>query len=402
MDHRRRSVGFFCLGIALFWAALYIYVPILSVYAQSLGASLSLVGLIVASYGVVQLFLRIPLGLASDRLGRRKPFVLAGFLTVALSCLGLALAPTPELLVLFRALAGLAACTWVTSSVLFASYFPPQQVVQATSLVNFFSSGGRVLATTGGGMLAQRFGWVSTFWAGAVLALLGLVAMARAEEDADPVRRPLAWHDVARIGRVPLLVMTSLLATLAQYSSFATTYGFIPVYAAGLGASRADLGWLTAAVQIPYTLVALAGGHLSERIGERVAVVGAALIMAATTLVTPLISGLGFLALTRVGYGVGQGLIYPTLMGLSIRAVPQSERASAMGIFQAVYALGMFGGPAISGLIADHLGLGTMFLVTGGLSLGMALLALWGLRTGEQTLGSSEPARTASPGKPEV
>jgi len=382
--HRRRSVRFFCLGIALFWAALYIYVPILSVYARSLGASLSLVGLIVASYGVIQLLLRIPLGVASDRLGRRRPFVLVGFLTVALSCLGLALAPTPELLILFRALAGLAACTWVTSSVLFASYFPPQQAVRATSLVNFFSSGGRVLATTGGGMLAQRFGWVSTFWAGAALALLGLAAMAQAREEVDPAALPLTWRDVVRIGRVPLLVVTSLLATLAQYSSFATTYGFIPVYADGLGASRAELGWLTAAVQIPYTLVALAAGHLSERIGERRAVVGASLIMALTTLTTPLISSLSLLALARVGYGIGQGVVYPTLMGLSIKAVPQAERASAMGIFQAVYALGMFGGPAISGLIADHLGLGAMFLVTGGVSLGMALLALWGLRAGEQ------------------
>ena len=382
--HRRRSVRFFCLGIALFWAALYIYVPILSVYARSLGASLSLVGLIVASYGVIQLLLRIPLGVASDRLGRRRPFVLVGFLTVALSCLGLALAPTPELLILFRALAGLAACTWVTSSVLFASYFPPQQAVRATSLVNFFSSGGRVLATTGGGMLAQRFGWVSTFWAGAALALLGLAAMAQAREEVDPAALLLTWRDVVRIGRVPLLVVTSLLATLAQYSSFATTYGFIPVYADGLGASRAELGWLTAAVQIPYTLVALAAGHLSERIGERRAVVGASLIMALTTLTTPLISSLSLLALVRVGYGIGQGVVYPTLMGLSIKAVPQAERASAMGIFQAVYALGMFGGPAISGLIADHLGLGAMFLVTGGVSLGMALLALWGLRAGEQ------------------
>jgi MFS family permease len=386
MDHRRRSVMFFCLGIALYWAALYIYVPILSVYAQSLGASLSLVGLIIASYGVVQLFLRIPLGVASDRLGRRKPFVLAGFLTVALSCLGLALAPTPQFLVVFRALAGLAACTWVTSSVLFASYFSPRQAVRATSLVNFVSSGGRVLASTGGGMLAQRFGWASTFWAGAVLALLGLVAMTQAGEDVHPVRQPLAWRDVVRIGRVPLLVTTSLLATLSQYVSFATTYGFIPVYAAGLGSSRAGLGWLTAAVQIPYTLAALAAGRLSERLGERATVVGAALMMAVTTLAIPLVSNVGLLALTRVIYGIGQGIAYSMLMGLSIRAVPQSERASAMGIFQAVYAVGMFGGPAVSGLIADHLGLGTMFLVTGGLCLVMSILAFWRLSEGTGAL----------------
>jgi len=402
MDRLRRSVRSFYLGIALFWAALYIYVPILPVYAQSLGASLSLVGLIVASYGVLQLLLRIPLGVASDRLGRRKPFVLAGFLTVTLSCLGLALATTPELLFLFRALAGLAACTWVTSSVLFASYFPPHQAVRAASLLNFFSSAGRVLATTGGGILAQRFGWVSTFWAGVPLALLGLVVMARAGEDANPTARPPTWGDVLRIGRVPLLVVSSALATLSQYSSFATTYGFVPVYAVGLGASPADLGWLTAAVQIPYTLMAMAAGHLAERVGERMVVAGAALLVTLATLITPFIPSLGLLALTRVGYGVGQGLIYPTLMGLSIKAVPQSQRASAMGIFQAVYALGMFGGPAISGLIADDLGLGTMFLATGGVSLAMALLALWGLRVGERAPGSQELALTSNAGKPEA
>jgi MFS family permease len=388
MDHRRRSIRFFLLGIVLYWMGLYIYVPILPVYAQSMGASLSLVGLIVASYGVVQLLLRIPLGVASDWLGRRKPFVLAGFVVLAISCTGLGLATTPELLLLSRALAGLAACSWVASTVLFASYFPPRQVVQATSLLNFFSSGGRVLATTAGGMLAQRFGWVSTFWAGAGLALLGLVAMAGAgeEENVAPLKRPQAWRDVGRIGRVPLLMISSLLATLVQYSSFTTTYGFIPVYAADLGASGSQLGWMTAATQIPFTLSALAAGRLNERFGERVTIVATGLIMAVTTFLTPFVSNLGLLALTRVGYGMGHGVIYPTLMGLSLRAVRQSERASAMGIFQAVYALGMFGGPALSGLIADVFGLSTMFMVAGGVAVGMAALALWGLRNVEKAL----------------
>ncbi len=381
MDHRRRSIRFFLMGIVLYWVGLYIYVPILPVYAQSMGASLSLVGLIVASYGVVQLLLRIPLGVASDWLGRRKPFVLAGFLVLVLSCTGLGLATTPELLLLSRALAGLAACSWVASTVLFASYFPPRQVVQATSLLNFFSSGGRVLATTVGGMLAQRFGWASTFWAGAGLALLGLIAMAGAGEERStiPTKRPQAWRDVGRIGRVPLLLISSLLATLVQYSSFTTTYGFIPVYAADLGASGAQLGWMTAATQIPFTLSALAASRVNERFGERATVVATALLMAVTTFLTPFVSSLGLLALTRIGYGMGHGIIYPTLMGLSLRAVRQSERASAMGIFQAVYALGMFGGPALSGLIADYYGLSTMFLVAGAVAVGMATLALWGL-----------------------
>jgi len=141
---------------------------------------------------------------------------------------------------------------------------------------------------------------------------------------------------------------------------------------------------MTAATQIPFTLSALAAGRVNERFGERVTVVVTALLMAVTTFLTPFVSNLGLLAVTRIGYGMGHGVIYPTLMSLSLRAVHQSERASAMGIFQAVYALGMFGGPAASGLIADHLGLSTMFLITGGVAVGIAALALWGLRKVEK------------------
>ena len=56
----------------LFWTALYLYVPILPVYARSLGASLSMVGSVIASYAIAQVFLRMPIGVGADALGNRK------------------------------------------------------------------------------------------------------------------------------------------------------------------------------------------------------------------------------------------------------------------------------------------------------------------------------------------
>jgi MFS family permease len=50
-------------------------------------------------------------------------------------------------------------------------------------------------------------------------------------------------------------------------------------------------------------------------------------------------------------------------MGLSIQKVAAEDKATAMGVFQAVYALGMFIGPASAGVIAQILGLdGRIFL----------------------------------------
>jgi len=58
--------------------------------------------------------------------------------------------------------------------------------------------------------------------------------------------------------------------------------------------------------------------------------------------------------------GLAQGVSYPVLMGLSIKYVVDSQRTIAMGLHQSVYAIGMFVGPWLSGLIADAIGLQPM------------------------------------------
>ena len=63
-------------------------------------------------------------------------------------------------------------------------------------------------------------------------------------------------------------------------------------------------------------------------------------------------------------------------MGLSIREISGEDRATAMGVFQAVYAIGMFAGPMTAGAVADWLGLGGAFILSGGVSVIAALTAL--------------------------
>ncbi len=62
-------------------------------------------------------------------------------------------------------------------------------------------------------------------------------------------------------------------------------------------------------------------------------------------------------------------MMQPILMAVAVEAVPQSERGTAMGIFQAVYAVGMFGGPALGGVLGDLVGLSGVFLSTAALCL---------------------------------
>ncbi len=375
----RFSIFLFCLGNFFFWAALYIYMPILSIYSRHLGASMTLAGLVVGAYGFTQLLLRIPLGILSDRWGRRKPFIIGGFIAGIIGCLGLALSPNPWGLMLSRAMLGVSATTWVTSTVLFASYFPSGRVTQAMSLLTFFSSSSQLVTSLVGGKIAEDYGYKTPFYLGAILALCGTFGIVWIVE--RPVRQAnaISLADLRAIGTRPLLLVVSIITAFSQYASFATTYTFTPIYAAELGASKTQLGILTTAALAPYVLGALSGAFLATHLGERKTALTGLILSAGAILVIPFISSLPLLGMSQIVNGLGRGFSYPVLMGLSIKAVPEEEQATAMGFFQAIYALGMFAGPTFGGVVADILGLKGMFISTGALCLAGSALALVGI-----------------------
>ncbi len=384
-SRRRLSVVLFSIAIFLFWAALYIYVPTLPVYAERRGAPLKLVGLIIASYGLTQLILRIPLGLVSDRWGRRKPFVLAGFATTILSCLILAWAPGPGWLLVGRGLAGVAASSWVATTVLFASYFAPEQAVRAASLVTFLSAAAQMAATGAGGRLADAAGWLAPFYAGAVIAVAGAAFMLFVGDEAGARRGSLSWAAFRRVSGRRVLLTAAAIAAVGQWLSQSTTFGFVPNYAAAtLGASRTTLGVLATVTQLAYTLASLGSAVVARRLTPRGTLILGLVLAGLSTAAVPLAPSLLGLAAVRAVFGLGYGLIYPVAMGLSITGVPGEERASAMGIFQALYAIGMFAGPMASGWLAGGIGLQGMFLANSLLPLGTAVAVVWLGRMGRR------------------
>jgi predicted MFS family arabinose efflux permease len=65
------------------------------------------------------------------------------------------------------------------------------------------------------------------------------------------------------------------------------------------------------------------------------------------------------------------------LITLAVLAVPPAQRATAMGVYQAIYALGMLAGPWVAGLLAGTAGLPAMFVVSalvGAAGAGLAVL----------------------------
>jgi len=374
---KRLSVYFLCAATFFFWASLYIYVPILPVYAQILSGSMALVGVALGAYGITQLILRIPLGVWSDSMGARKPFILGGLVCAAAGAAGLALAPDIGLLAVARGFTGVGASTWVVFAVLFARYFPSQKATQAMGLINAVHGLSQVAATYAGGQLTEAYGWQACFYSGGALALVGILCMLKVGEKPGTVNGVLSARQVFRISTVPILLMSSVLAIVVTFVAFATNFGFVPIYAVRIRASKADLGTMTMLMFAAYTGAALLTVLATNRLGTRITVVSGIALMAVGTFAVPLADTVPLLALTQVVSGLGRGLAHPVLMALSIREVVSSEQATAMGVFQALYSIGMFAGPSIAGLWADLFGLESVFTFSGAISLGAVALAVF-------------------------
>jgi predicted MFS family arabinose efflux permease len=375
---RQAALFYFCT--LLYWGGVYIYMPILSPYAEKVSGSLQAVGLIMGAYGLSQLLLRVPLGLWSDRLRRRKPFVLLGFLFDGIACLGLLFSESAAGLFVSVLAAGIASSMWVAFTVLFSSYFPLSRIGQSMSLILFSMRLSQVLSNYSGGAIAEAWGWTAPFYAGLAIAAAGLILAFFIPERRPDMSSGRSLKTLLQAGRNPKLLSVSAFALLMQFAVFAVVYGFTPIYAQRLGASKADLGLLLFFFLSAATLTTLFSGTLARRAGERRIISAAFLLVALSILATPFASRLALLYGVLALHGFGVGFIFPLLMGLAIKPMPPDQQGTAMGFFQSIYAAGMFLGPVLSGWVGEHFGLYSVFFLNGGLCLVASLLTRLKLR----------------------
>ena len=184
------------------------------------------------------------------------------------------------------------------------------------------------------------------------------------------IQADMAHHDTPRVDAYSRYHSTQSLHILGDY------LWLYPGPRSNLGASKLALGIIGVAALVPYTLTAPMNHHFAARLGENRTVFTGILVMAVTMFLVPLIHNIPLLTVAQGASGFGRGLVYPLLMGLSIREISGEDRATAMGVFQAIYAIGMFLGPATAGAVADVAGLSGAFIIAGAVSVVAAVAGL--------------------------
>ncbi len=391
----RRLRSLYIAVAFLYWTSLYLYMPTLPLYIETKTQNMALVGGVLAMYGLWQMLVRLPLGIVADWLGQRKPFIIFGLALSGLGAYLLGSAGTIPGLTVGRAITGLAAGTWVPLVVIYTSLFPPEDVVRASAVATLVSSLSRMLATSVTGFLNNAGGFSLAFYLSAGVAGLAVLVTLIGREKPRPVTPP----SLTGIGRLVLrrdVLIPSLLSAVAQYTVWATTFSFLPLLAQNFGAG----GVLQSALVTMNIALLAIGNFLTAQLLRWVdahrLVFASFILTGVGILVLATASSLAWVFVAQALVGLAAGINYPVLMGMSIAKVDEGERTTAMGVYQSVYAIGMFAGPWLSGILAERIGLQPMFAVTAAACLALGLPGSILLRRLTHTPGKFERGKEST------
>lgn len=155
---------------------LFLLIPVFTLYAMNLkGATPTLMGLALGSYGLTQGLCQIPFGMLSDRFGR-KPMITIGLILFACGSLLGALTDSISGMILARTLQGTGAIGSVLIALL-ADLTPDEQRTKAMAVIGMTIGTSFSLAMVLSPAITHRFGLSGIFYLTAFLSILGILLL---------------------------------------------------------------------------------------------------------------------------------------------------------------------------------------------------------------------------------
>lgn len=370
MNGLSRTYGLFfilCLiGFATFFCS-YLRIPVLPLFAATLGAGPAQVGLINGAFMLATGVLSLPAGLLVDRIGRRIPAV-GGILATSLSSLLVARCSSPGQMAAAYVLFGAGLAAFAPSMLsLVADAMPPARLGRA---YGWYTTGIYVAMTLGpatGGLLGKSLGLRQVFlFSGALLLVVAAAAAvllpgAGARRKSD-FRAMLSASITLLDNRI---LLACLVATVGISVGFGNFLSFLPLYASGKGIDSAGAGLVFAAHGLANVGCRIPVGMVSDRLDRRGIVAAGLVLFAVALAAVGLCDRTGSLAACAVLLGTGMALAFTALGALIAESVPCTQRGLAMGMFNSCIYFGLMGGATVLGAFVDTIGYAAGFTIGG-------------------------------------
>ncbi len=344
-----------------------VVIPVLPVYAESLGASATQLGLVVSLFGVGRLAANIPAGRIAERVDQRI-FLIISVVAVALLMIATGFVQSLEQLLLLRVLTGIAGgCAVTVGNSYIVSTSEPSSRGRAMGLLHAFQLAGGALGPSLGGVVAGTWGYAEAFLVSSAVALMFTVWALFHLDSAPPLPRSSTRAPDGSPRRSWLLADATFLAVcIVGFAVFLTRFGgqqfLVPVLAYdAAGLNPTQLGLILGGITTINICLAFLVGWLTDRYGAKMVIVPT---LAAGGLfsigylwadITPLF--LAILAIT----GILQSFSGPAPAAFLAHVAPPGRHGSSVGIYRTFGDVGAVLGPAALGAMID--GVGSQFAV---------------------------------------
>jgi len=356
-----------------------IMLPLLPLYATSLGATPTVLGLLTSSFAILIAVGQLAGGYLVERIPPRR-LVSLGIGTYAAANVLISTAGAALPLIAFRSLAGLGSGINQVSERLYVAHaIDRARLAFANGVLSAAGSAGSVLGPTVGGLLVVgtsdlRLPFLVVAATSTLAAIGSLFLPKPPAEDRPPAKEPTATDTTAEQLRSAAKAATRLLVILfLVQSAFQAAFGaFITTYAVF---TQERLGWATAEVGLVFSAFGLGSilfgpvlANLADRRGRRdVAILGALLILLFPIAFFAELPRIVLYPVSIIS-GAGVTALEASYFALLADATDGGRRGRAYGWISALSSLGIVVGATVASQLWDRtgdVGLGLLMTAVG-------------------------------------
>ena len=379
-----RSFFYLCtLGVFCFISYNLVRMPVLSLFAESLGAGPERIGLIVSVSTITGVLLKLPSGALSDIYGR-KMLLRIGVVAFGLPPFIYPFISDLNALTALRFVHGLATAIFAPSALATVADLYKERRGAAMGTYTACTQSGSLLGPFLGGWLAHTAGFSAAFVTAGVFGCIAILIFFSLHLDEPPPRvceKGLApvitemgkgFLAVARNRKVLITSSTDAAKMIANGALMA----FLPLYGLSIGLNAGEVGLMFSVQAVTSFLSKPVMGRISDRIGRQPLIVLGLVICAATFISIPHVGSFAVLLVLSSGFGFGEAVVSSSSAALVADSSEFKRLGAGMGMQGTVMDIGHASGPLLAGFLIAHASYQGAFAVIAGIQI-LAAIAFW-------------------------
>jgi len=377
-----RSFVLLCgVGIFCFISYNLVRMPVLALFAQSLGAGPETIGLVVSVSTLTGVFLKLPSGALSDIYGRRILLRL-GVVAFGLPPFFYPFIHNVDALVALRFVHGLATAIFAPSALATVADLYRERRGAAMGAYTACTQAGALLGPVLGGWLVYAAGFPGTFMTAGVFGCVGVMLFALLHLNPPPPRvkekglKPVLddmWQGFRIVAHNTRVLITSA-TDGAKMIANGALMAFLPIYALSIGLNAGEAGLLFGVQGVISFLSKPVMGRVSDRVGRKPLIMVGLLICATTFMLIPHAQSFLLLLFLAAGFGFGEAVVTSSISAFIADVSELNTLGAAMGMQGTISDIGHASGPLLAGLFIEHLGYQSAFAIIAAIQLFAAAL----------------------------